>query len=379
MATYKAEFLSHYWDGRMRPRHAYAFGLIDQWTRIARLMPGLVNLVTQTPGLSHIAKLAAGMPMQRQIPAFAPESFQSWFKKHRENGKPVGARGKVILWPDTFNNHFFPETARAAVEVLEHAGYQVEVPQQHVCCGRPLYDYGFLDLAKKYLERTLEQFAPEIAAETPFVVLEPSCATVFRDEINGLLSERDDAHKLMENTFVLSEFLEKKAEHYEVPKLKRKAILHGHCHQKAIIRFKKEQPVLKKMELQHELLTSGCCGMAGSFGFEKDKYEVSVAVGEHSLLPAVRKASDTTIVIADGFSCREQIMQQTDRHALHLAEVMQMAIRHGADGPHHGRPEKELVEEHERAVKRSMRNAALGVGGFAAAFALGFWAWKKWS
>src|SRR6185312_1228972 len=131
MATYKSEFLSHYWEGRLRPRYAYAFGLVDQWSRLASLWPGMVNLVTQTPGLSHLAKLAAGMPLERRIPEFAPLTFKSWFREHRP--KPRAAtNGNVVLWPDTFNNHFFPETAQAATEVLEDAGFEVEVPRPHL-------------------------------------------------------------------------------------------------------------------------------------------------------------------------------------------------------------------------------------------------------
>ena len=224
MATYKSEFLSHYWEGRMRPRHAYAFGFIDQWARMASLAPGLVNLFTQLPGLRTIAKKAAGMPLERQIPSFAPETFKSWFRKRepRNQGQP-----SVILWADTFNNYFFPETAQAAVEVLEHFGYQVKVPMQHLCCGRPLYDYGFLDRAKQYLRRFSTRSPTEIDAGTPMVVLEPSCCSVFRDELNGLMPESKRAHRLMENTFTLAEFLEKTGEGLRSAQIKRKAIVQG--------------------------------------------------------------------------------------------------------------------------------------------------------
>ncbi len=366
IATYKAEFLSHYWDGKLRPRHAYAFGMIDQWARLASLWPGLVNLITQTPGLSRLAKIAAGMPLQRRIPEFAPETFQSWFRNRglRNQGKP-----KVILWPDTFNNHFFPETARAAVAVLEDAGYQVDVPQKHFCCGRPLYDYGFLDEAKKYLDRIVSGFAVDISAGTPIVVLEPSCASVFRDELNGLMPERDDAHRLMQQTFLLSEFLDKKANDYRAPQLKRKAILHGHCHHKAIMKTKDERSVLDKMGVDYDELNSGCCGMAGSFGYEKDKYEVSIAVGERVLLPEVRKAGLRTIVMADGFSCREQVLQQTNRHALHLAEVMHMAMHDGPYGPDGIYPESRLVKERAATLRRSRNRTLATLGGMVLAAA----------
>ncbi len=368
MATYKAEFLSHYWEGRLRPRHAYAFGLIDQWARLASVAPGFVNLFTQMPVLDTLAKKVAGMPLGRQIPAFAPETFKSWFRKR---GPRNQGQRRAILWPDTFNNYFFPETAQAAVEVLEHFGYQVEVPMQHLCCGRPLYDYGFLDRAKTYLTRVLDRLDPEIEAGTPMVVLEPSCCSVFRNEMNGLMPDSKRAHRLMENTFLLSEFLEQKVKGYEPPKLKRKAIVQGHCHHKAIMRLYDEEAVMKKMDLGFQVLESGCCGMAGSFGFEEDKYEVSQKCGERSLLPAVRKAGLSTLVIADGFSCKEQIQQGTPRQALHLAEVMQMALHHG-DGAHQMYPERELVKKRALAQRRSMKRAGI-VSGLVLAGGLFLW------
>jgi FAD/FMN-containing dehydrogenase/Fe-S oxidoreductase len=370
MATYKAEFLSHYWEGRVRPPHAYAFGMIDQWSRVASIAPGFFNLFTQLPGLRILSKAALGIPRQRQIPAFAYQTFKEWFRKRgvRNQGGP-----KVTLWADTFNNHYFPETLCAAVDVLEHYGYQVEVPMQHLCCGRPLYDYGFLDTARRYLNKVLTVMGDDIDAGTPMVVLEPSCCSVFRDELNGLLPDSVRAHKLMESTFLLSEFLEKKVQDYEAPRLNRKAIVQGHCHHKAIMRFEDEAAVMKKMGLEFELLNSGCCGMAGAFGYEADKYDVSIACGERKLLPAVRNANATTIVMADGFSCKEQIEQETPRHALHLAEVMAMAIRDGK-APADRYPERAFVAPRIQAQKRSMRRAgaftALTIAGAVAGFLL---------
>ncbi len=374
MATYKAEFLAHYWEGRLRPRYAYAFGWIDQWARLASLAPGFVNLFTQLPGVRFVAKKAAGMPRQRVIPAFAAETFQSWFRK-RTPGVKNGP--KVLLWPDTFNNHFFPETAKAAVEVLESAGYQVQVPQGHVCCGRPLYDYGFLNMATRYLERNLKVLSPHVSAGTPVVVLEPSCCSVFRDELNGLMPEREAAHRVMENTFLLSEFLEKKTQ-YKPPRMNREAILQGHCHHQAIMRMDEEEQVLRKMGVDFDLLTSGCCGMAGSFGYEADKYEVSLACGERDLLPRVRKTGLRTLVMADGFSCKEQIAQETGRHGLHLAEVMQLALRHGPHGPPGLYPEDELVKPRQAAVKRSMLRAGIAAGALiAGAVGLVIWSMRR--
>ncbi|HEV2399678.1 MAG TPA: FAD-linked oxidase C-terminal domain-containing protein [Candidatus Sulfotelmatobacter sp.] len=353
VATYKAEFLSHYWEGRMRPIYAYAFGWIDKWARLASIAPGFANLFTQVPGLRALAKKAVGVPQQRRIPAFAAETFQSWFRKRPNN--TYGPR--VLLWADTFNNYFMPETARAAVEVLEDAGCRVEVLQQHLCCGRPLYDYGFLDMAKTYLHRNLNALQPYIASGTPMVVLEPSCCSVFRDEMNNLMPESDQARRLTENTFTLSEFLEKKINGYKPPEIKRQAIVQGHCHHKAIMRLKEERSLMKKAGLDFQVLESGCCGMAGSFGYEQDKYQVSIDCGERALLPEVRKTGVSTIVIADGFSCKEQIAQETNRHALHLAEVLQMGL-HKGEQPHMY-PERHSVEPRKEAQKRSMMRAGV--------------------
>jgi FAD/FMN-containing dehydrogenase/Fe-S oxidoreductase len=364
MATYKAEFLSHYWEGRLRPRYAYAFGWIDKWAKLASIAPGFANLFTQLPGVSALAKVAAGMPQERKIPAFAPKTFKSWFEARAPRN--IGKQ-KVILWADTFNNYFKPETAQAAVEVLEDAGFQVMVPREHLCCGRPLYDYGFLKMAKSYLGRILSSLGPEVEAGTSMVVLEPSCCSVFRDELNGLFPESARAHKLMEQTFTLSEFLEKKADGYDPPKLKRQAVVQGHCHHKAIMRLTEEENLMQKMELDFKVLKSGCCGMAGSFGYEKEKYDVSIKAGERALLPEVRKAGLSTLVMADGFSCKEQIEQETNRHALHLAEVISLASKKGKLGPDGIYPEMHSVQPRLEAQRRSMWRAGAVTGGVLAA------------
>ena len=324
VATYKSEFLAHYYEGRRRPRSAYAFGNIDIWSRLASKAPGLFNLTTQLPLIRDIAKLVAGIPRERSIPAFAPQSFRHWFSR-RGLGNPEAM--PVLLWPDTFNNYFLPDTAKAAVEVLESAGYRVMLPQANLCCGRPLYDWGMLDRAKKLLLKILGTLETEIKQDVPIVVLEPSCAAVFRDELLNLFPDDERAHRLSQQTFLLSEFLEQKATHFPLPKLARKALVHGHCHHKSIMRMTDEESVLRKVGIDFQTPAPGCCGMAGSFGFEQDKYQTSLAIGELELLPAVRKASSDCLIVANGFSCREQIRQCTNRQALHLAEVIQMAAR----------------------------------------------------
>jgi Fe-S oxidoreductase len=323
MATYKAEFLSHYYERRLRPLTAYTMGLIHWWARLAAFMPGVANFFTHAPLLRNVAKKLAGIAPQRQVPAFAPQTFKQWFRQRspRNLEKPV-----VILWPDTFNNHFHPETAIAAVEVLEAAGYRVEVPQQALCCGRPLYDYGMLDTAKHLLRTILDTLQPQITQGVPVVGLEPSCVAVFRDELVNLFPGDAEARRLSQQTFLLGEFLAKQAGHFEFPRLQRKALVHGHCHHKAIIGMGSEEAILSKLGLDFTVPDSGCCGMAGAFGFEKDHYDISMKAGERVLLPAVRDAAKDTIIIADGFSCREQIAQATDRHALHLAQILQLAL-----------------------------------------------------
>jgi Fe-S oxidoreductase len=232
----------------------------------------------------------------------------------------------VLLWPDTFNNYFLPNTAKAAVEVLEAAGFSVRLPRTVLCCGRPLYDFGLLDRAKHLLLQALDGLAAEIEAGIPMVVLEPGCASVFRDELLNLFPDDPRAQKLAAQTFVFSEFLEKKAAEFRLPKLARKALVHGHCHHKSIMGMSSEEAILTRMGLDYSAPAPGCCGMAGSFGFEAEKYDVSVAIGELELLPAVRSAPADCLIIANGFSCREQISQCTGRKTLHLAEALRMAM-----------------------------------------------------
>ncbi len=355
MATYKAEFLSHYYEGRLRPRHAYSMGLIYWWVRLVSYAPWLVNFFGQTPVLRDVVKWLGGIAPQRRMPAFATQTFKEWFRQRgpRNDGKP-----QVILWPDTFNNHFHPDAAKAAVEVLETAGWQVLVPARPLCCGRPLYDFGMLDTAKGLLREILETLKPWIEAGVPIVGLEPSCVAVFRDELIALFPNDEDASRLNQQTFLLSEFLNRKVKDYQPPQLKRKALVHAHCHHKAVMKTTDEETILKKLGLDFQLLDSGCCGMAGSFGFEREHYDVSRAVGELVLLPAVRQAPRDTLIITNGFSCHEQIEQLTDRRPLHLAQVLRMALHQGADDSA-GEP----LQTNGNGQHRMLQNAALVGGG----------------
>lgn len=325
IATYKSEFLSHYYEGRLRPLNHYAFGFIDRWAQLASRAPRLVNRLNGSTGLNRIAKSVLHLAEERQVPKFAEETFVSWVRKRVGTDR---ARGKVVLFADTFNNYFRSDTARAAWEVLNDAGFSIEVPQihGHLCCGRPLYDFGLLDSAGKYLERVLNKLAPLVNAGLPVIMLEPSCASVFRDELRNLFPHHGVAYRLRQQTFTFSSFLQTQARGYEPPKLAgKKVLLHGHCHHRAVLPFSHEEALLKRMGVDLESLDSGCCGMAGPFGFEKSKFKVSQALAERVLLPAVRTADADTMMVTDGFSCREQIEQNSDCRPLHVAELIWLA------------------------------------------------------
>jgi Fe-S oxidoreductase len=289
---------------------------------MASLAPGLANKAMQSRVLGSAARRLGGLARERELPAFARETFREWFA-HRRTETTGGQT--VVLWPDTFTNYLLPETGKAAVGVLEAMGYRVELPPRPLCCGRPLYDYGMLKLAKRQLRQILEALRPTLRADVPVVGLEPSCVAVFRDELVNLLPEDEDAQRLSRQSFFLSEFLVR--EGAELPKLARKAIVHGHCHHKAIAKMTNEEKLLAGLGLEFEILDSGCCGLAGSFGYEADHYDISMQIGERALLPAVRAVDPDTLVVADGFSCRQQIAHATGRRALHTAEVLQQALR----------------------------------------------------
>ncbi len=325
MATYKAEFLSHYYEGKRRPMPAYTMGLIYWWARIATRIPKIANFILHAPVLSQIGKKISGIAQERTMPKFADESFTAWFAKRemKNVGKP-----KVMLWADTFNNYFFPDVLKAAVDVLEDAGFRVMIPQQSLCCGRPLYDWGMMEQAQGLWQQTLKALKPQIEDGTPLVGCEPSCVAAFRDELVNLYPNDDAAQRLSQQTFMLSEFLvEKTPDDYQPPQLHVKALVHGHCHHKSVLKMQDEIELLKRMGLDFEVLDSGCCGMAGAFGFEAEHYDISIAAGERVLLPRVRHSNTDTLIITDGFSCREQVEQTTERKALHIAQVMQQAIK----------------------------------------------------
>jgi FAD/FMN-containing dehydrogenase/Fe-S oxidoreductase len=334
MASYKAEFLHHHYLGRLRPRQAYTMGWIKRWARLVSLAPRLVNLLAATPGLSALLKFGGGVAQRRQIPKFARRTFRKWFARRRAPASGSSHRGRVILWADTFNNHFQPGSAAAAVEVLEALGYTVSVPRQQLCCGRPLYDFGMLDTARTYLREVLDALAADISAGVPVIGLEPACLSVFRDELPNLFPDDARAAKLAKQCHLFSDFL-MNADDWEAPQLGGDALVHGHCHHKAVFGMTSEMALLKRLGIRVQVPESGCCGMAGAFGFHPKHYDVSVKIGEAALLPAVRAADEQTMIVASGYSCREQIAQLTDRHALHIAEVLALALKRARETTQH--------------------------------------------
>jgi FAD/FMN-containing dehydrogenase/Fe-S oxidoreductase len=328
MATYKAEFLAHHYEDETRPLSHYAFGRIDVFARLASFAPHLVNTINNTPGIRPLIKKILHIHPQRSLPRFSKpftpdRRLARDPRRRRDRRNPLPSEApEVFLWADTFNNYFHPSTMRAAHQVLTTAGFRVVLPTQHLCCGRPLYDFGMLDTAKDYLLKILNVLTPQLNANIPIVVLEPSCASVFRDELTNLLPNDPRAAKLRDQTFLLSEFLVKHAPDFKPPQISEKIIVHGHCHHRSTMGMQDEIALLRATGAEVELLDSGCCGMAGPFGFEKDKYDLSQKLGERVLLPIARNKPANAILVTDGFSCAEQITQNTTTRPMHLAEVL---------------------------------------------------------
>ena len=322
MASWKSEFLSQHYQGRLHPLHHYAFGFMDRFASLGSNFGSLPDAAFQLPGLETLVKRVLGVAPQRHIPRLAGKSFRAEFHSST-SARHSNASSPVLLWADTWNNYFQPDALRAARELLESNGHSVQVSPNHVCCGRPLYDFGFLKQARSYLEGILDQFADSIDAGIPVVMLEPSCASVFRDELLNFFPNNPRATKLSQQTMLLSELLAKQSAPRKVASLPgRRIVVHGHCHQKSLMTMKDDLALLRETGASVELLDSGCCGMAGPFGFEKDKFAVSQTLAERVLLPAVRSAKTEDILVSNGFSCREQVAQNSDRRAVHLAQVL---------------------------------------------------------
>jgi Fe-S oxidoreductase len=303
MAAYKAEFLSHHYQTRLRPVQAHVMGRIGAWAPYAARLPGVMNF------LAGITKPLAGIARERSLPKFAPRTFRSSFASQTKGER-------VILFDDTFNNHFRPQTAAAAQRVLEAAGCAVALPASHVCCGRPYYDFGMLGQARSALARALDV----LQGDAPVVVLEPGCLSVFRRELGQLFPGDARARRLADRTRSLAEFLQ---ERDFAPQVDGPLLLHSHCHQKALWGAKADASLLGANASAPD---TGCCGMAGSFGYRPEFYEASLKIAGLELLPAIERAPGARLV-ADGFSCREQIEALSGRPTLHLAELLSASLR----------------------------------------------------
>jgi len=321
IAAYKAEFLSHYYEQRRRPRDAALMGRIGEWAPLAARVPWLANALTQTPGLAALAKRIAGVAPERALPRFAARSLRASFT--RRGARSAGDR--VVLFADTFNDFFRPQSGLAAVELLEAAGCRVEMPRTRICCGRPYYDVGLLDSARAALERVLGVLAPALETSTPIVVLEPGCLSVFRDELMQLFPDDARAVRLAALATPLAAFLE--ARGWAPPHASGRVLLHGHCHQKALFGLQSEEKLLRAAGYTVLAPESGCCGMAGAFGFRPKHLAASRRLAARALLPALEAEGPETPVVADGFSCREQIESLAARPTLHLAELLAGANR----------------------------------------------------
>ena len=341
MAAYKSEFLAQRYKGRLHPLHHYIFGFADQLARYGSLAPALTNAILTGPLTSPLIKRIAGVAQERQLPRLAPKSFQQSRNStatlvQRAAAPQVPAPPQAVLWPDTWNNYYHPQSLQAAETVLGLAGFRVETPGGHICCGRPLYDFGLLSAARSYLAQVLRRMTPQIDAGLPFVFLEPSCASVFKDELLELFPSDPRARRLSEQVWLFADFLAARAPGGFVSGRFKNALggahifVHGHCHHKAVFGGPgTEIALLRQAGATVEPIQAGCCGMAGPFGFEADKFEVSKTIANQGLLPAVQSAGPTTIVVADGFSCREQIDQLAHTKALHFAEVLAHTCRCG--------------------------------------------------
>jgi Fe-S oxidoreductase len=336
MAAYKSEFLAQHYNGRLHPLQHYIFGFADRMARCGSLAPGLTNAILNGPLTSPLIKRIAGVAGERQLPRLAPRSFQK-LRSSSTNLVQKAAPPQVVLWPDTWNNYYYPQSLIAAESILARAGFRIETPRGHICCGRPLYDFGLLPAARSYLVRVLDRMAPQIDAGLPFVFLEPSCASVFKDELLELFPTDSRAKRLSKQVWLLADFLAAKAPDFAKDHLNgalggRRILIHGHCHHKAVFGGPaNEIALLRQAGADVEMIDATCCGMAGPFGFEARKFAVSKAVADLGLLPAIRSAAQGTIIVADGFSCREQVDQLAHTKAIHFAEVIANACQCGKD------------------------------------------------
>jgi FAD/FMN-containing dehydrogenase/Fe-S oxidoreductase len=326
MATYKAEALYQRYRGKRRPASHYTLGWLPRWAALttrARWTATAANAVLRFRPAAALAKRFGGIDERRDLPVFATESFRRWFA---DRAHTAGTRAPVLLWVDTFTNAFAPQVGRAAVAVLEAAGYQVRITERNVCCGLTWISTGQLDGAKRQLKRTLDELGPALAAGIPVVGLEPSCTAALRADAAELLPGDPRAEKLAASVKTLAELLAA-TDGWTPPDLSDvTAVAQPHCHQHAVLGWHADSKLLADAGAKVTAV-GGCCGLAGNFGVERGHYDVSVAVAETALLPAVRAAGPAAMVLADGFSCRTQLEQLADARGTHLAELLAARLR----------------------------------------------------
>ena len=317
MATYKAEALHQRYRHRLRPASHYALGWLPRWSRLASRAPRMVNAALGVPPLASVAKRLGGIDARRPLPEFAAQTFRAWFANRPEHG----GGDPVLLWVDTFTDHFSPHVGHAAVRVLEDAGFTVQITAQPVCCGLTWISTGQLDGARRQLGRTLDALEVALTQGIPLVGLEPSCTAALRSDAAELLPADPRAHTLRTSLRTLAELLRERTQ-WQPPSLAEvSGIAQPHCHQHAVMGWDADAALLAKAGASI-VAVGGCCGLAGNFGVECGHYDVSVAVAETALLPAVRAAGNEAVVLADGFSCRTQLEQLDSRPSLHLAELL---------------------------------------------------------
>jgi FAD/FMN-containing dehydrogenase/Fe-S oxidoreductase len=343
MATYKAEALYQRYRGKIRPAAHYALGWLPRWAALAARAPwasSLANAALRFGPAAAVAKRLGGIDQRRDLPVFATRSFRRWFAERERGGSPVngsvnrsvsgaaaGGRAPVLLWVDTFTNAFAPQVGVAAVAVLEAAGYEVRITGRNVCCGLTWISTGQLDGARRQLRRTLSELGPALDAGIPVVGLEPSCTAALRGDAAELLPGDPRAEALGGAVKTLAELLAG-TDGWTPPDLSDvTGVAQPHCHQHAVLGWDADAAILADAGATVDAV-GGCCGLAGNFGVERGHYDVSVAVAETALLPAVRAAVSgaaegaTVTVLADGFSCRTQLDQLADVHGSHLAELL---------------------------------------------------------
>jgi Fe-S oxidoreductase len=321
MAKLKYEFLHHYYKANGLPLRNRLFGRIERLNRLASRLPTIANWMTSVPFNRWLIEKVLGIDRRRPLPALAEQTFTDWFGERPV--RTAAPRGEVVLFHDTFVTHNTPEIGHAAVQLLESAGYRVVLIDRK-CCGRPLISKGMLGEARDHAAWNVERLYPYASRGVAIVGLEPSCLLTLRDEWVDLL-RTDEARVVAEQSALLEQFLLRERDRGLRLAFRpgaRQALLHGHCHQKAIVGTAPTVSALTWAGFEVTEVDSGCCGMAGSFGFEREHYDISVALGNRRLAPVVKATPPTTEVVAPGISCRQQIQHLAGRRAKHPAEVL---------------------------------------------------------